>query len=166
MKKWIASLGLTLALGIAEQASAAELAVQVVGLRSTAGDVHIAVYDSADDFPKRGRFVATAQIPTDGDMATWHFAGLAPGRYAIAVYHDENSNDSFDKGFLGLPLEDFGFSNDAPVFLGPPSFEDAAVKLSESSEKVVIRLNDDDSDDEDRVEEANNPDEEEGDDGA
>ena len=50
--------------------------------------------------------------------------------YAIAVYHDENDNDSFDQGFLGIPLEDYAFSNNAAVFLGPPSFDDAAFILS------------------------------------
>ena len=48
--------------------------------------------------------------------------------YAIAIYHDKNSNDEFDT-FLSIPKEKFGFSNDAKVFLGPPSFSEASFFL-------------------------------------
>ena len=36
--------------------------------------------------------------------------------YAVAIYHDKNSNGKFDT-FLSIPQEKFGFSNDAKVFL-------------------------------------------------
>ena len=35
--------------------------------------------------------------------------------YAIAIYHDQNSNNKFDT-FLSIPQEKFGFSNDAKKF--------------------------------------------------
>ena len=39
--------------------------------------------------------------------------------YAVAIYHDENSNKKFDT-FFSIPKEYYGFSNNAPVFFGPP----------------------------------------------
>ena len=41
---------------------------------------------------------------------------LKEGYYAMAIYHDENSNNEFDT-FLSFPEEKYGFSNDAAVFL-------------------------------------------------
>jgi len=50
------------------------------------------------------------------------------------------SNDDFDQGLLGIPLEAYGFSNGAIAFLGPPSFEDASFELAEPSGLVIIDL--------------------------
>ena len=41
---------------------------------------------------------------------------LKQSNYAIAIFHDKNSNNKFDK-FLSIPNEKYGFSNNAPVFL-------------------------------------------------
>ena len=68
--------------------------------------------------------------------------GLAAGTYAVAVYHDENGNGAFDQGFLGIPLEDYGFSNDAGAFFGPPSFAEAAFRIGAAGGRITIRLDD------------------------
>lgn len=105
---------------------AAELEVVVAGLRSDDGDVHIALYDKPEKFPESEGMLEEVEVPIAGRQARTVFRNLADGRYAVAVYHDENGNDDFDQGFLGVPLEDYGFSNEAIAFFGPPSFEAAA----------------------------------------
>ena len=40
------------------------------------------------------------------------FDDLAPGRYAVAAYHDVNGNGELDKVPPGLPTEPYGFSNE------------------------------------------------------
>ena len=57
-----------------------------------------------------------------------------------AVLHDENSNSKMDFNFLGMPLEGYGFSRDAPVTFGPPSFDDAAIRLVARHSRASIRL--------------------------
>ena len=57
---------------------------------------------------------------------------------AVAVFHGENANGSCDQGFLGLPLEDYGFSNGAPAFLGPPSFGQAKFAVPEKGIRITI----------------------------
>ena len=60
--------------------------------------------------------------------------------YAVAIYHDENSNKKFDT-FLSLPKEQYGFSNNAPVFFGTPNFEDAAVFVEQNkTTEIEIEL--------------------------
>ena len=51
---------------------------------------------------------------------------------------DENSNNNFDT-FLSIPKEKYGFSNDAPVFLGPPEFKEAAFFLKKG-ETIEIEI--------------------------
>ena len=118
----------------------ATLIVEVVGLRSGKGDIHYAVYDSPEHFPKRKGRVSYGNVPAKVGGVEIPVKGLKRGTYAIAVFHDENRNDEFDQGFLGIPLEDYGFGNNASGFLGPPSFKDAAVILNKYMARTVIRL--------------------------
>ncbi len=127
-------------------AFAAELNVTVSGLRSGLGEVHVAVYDAAGRFPKDGEdFTATVVAASGASGAaagevTVVFKGLAAGKYALAVYHDENGNNEFDQGILGIPQEGYGFSNDAAVFFGPPDFAAAAIVLAEPASNITIRM--------------------------
>ena len=117
-----------------------DLLVIVSGLRSQEGNVHIALYDDPDRFPDFDGMILKVEVTIIDGTAHHKFNGMASERYAIAVYHDENDNDEFDQGFLGIPSEDYAFSNDATVFLGPPSFADAAFVVPETRE-VHLRLN-------------------------
>jgi uncharacterized protein (DUF2141 family) len=114
--------------------------VVVTGARSDRGTIEYGVYDRADAFPGDEGSIAGGEVPADRAGARIVVSGLKPGRYAIAVFHDENGNGAFDRGFLGIPLEDYGFSNDAPAFFGPPSFDDAAVTVGPGGTTVTIRL--------------------------
>ena len=119
---------------------AAELVIRVVGLRSDMGRVHFAVYDRPEGFPTYEGRVAKGKVSAKARSAVIRLPGMKPGLYAAAVFHDENGNDAFDQGFLGIPLEDYGFSNNAGGFLGPPSFDAAAFALAEPQGEIVIDL--------------------------
>jgi len=121
-------------------ALAADLEVEVTGLTDNQGDVHIAVYDRAEHFPDSDGMIRETHVPINANRAVMVFQGLNSGRYAVAVYHDANKNHSFDQGIFGVPMEDYGFSNDARGFLAPPSFADAAFDVSEPRTKITIRL--------------------------
>ena len=67
--------------------------------------------------------------------------GLQPGRYAIAVHHDENDNKEMDLGLLGIPKEGYGFSNNARVIFGPPVFDAASFDVASEKTEIVLNLN-------------------------
>ncbi|MCF3628431.1 DUF2141 domain-containing protein [Thalassospiraceae bacterium LMO-SO8] len=117
---------------------AADLTVTVTGLRSDDGDVHMALYDRAETFPKSDGMLAEGVIPPSGRRASWVFKDIKPGRYAVAVYHDANGDHSFDQGPFGIPLEDYGFSMGARAFLSAPDFDDAAFPVTEEGRTVTI----------------------------
>lgn len=129
-----------LVLLVPARVGAADLAVEVLNLRSDRGEVRVGLFDDARTFATdAGKIAEIVLKPADG-VAKGAFANLAPGTYAIAAYHDENSNRSFDKGLLGWPLEGYGFSNDAPVFLGAPPFARAAFPVAAEGARVVFRM--------------------------
>jgi uncharacterized protein (DUF2141 family) len=139
---------------IAATASAGDLRITVEGIRSVAGTVLIGLYDSASSFDraielssKEGflndphRVGGTALRANPSATASAVFSGLPPGSYAVILFHDENENGRLDRTFWGVPVEPYGFSNDAQGFLGPPSFSDAALTLDGSDRSIVIKLN-------------------------
>ena len=54
---------------------------------------------------------------------------LPPGACAIGIFHGANLSNRLDNHFFGVPREQYGFSNNARGFMGPPSFEDAAFSM-------------------------------------
>ena len=118
----------------------ADLKIEILGLKNNDGDIHIALYNNAKDFPSSHGIYRQKQVFIRNNKSACTFKELQPGNYAVAVYHDENNNDKFDQNFLGFPLEDFGFSNKAKVFLGPPEFEDAKFLIEDTNRTITIFL--------------------------
>lgn len=75
-----------------------------------------------------------------GGTARIVFPGLPPGGYAVAAYHDENGNGKLDTGFLGIPTEGLGASNDAKGFMGPPDFDHARLEIRAGENRIVVHV--------------------------
>ena len=132
----VASLLLIAATG---NASAADLQVTLSNLRKTTGTAYIALYNTAGSFPKNGQSIATQYIPVTSSTVDVKFLNLKPGRYAVSAYQDENGNGRLDTNPLGVPLERYGFSNNAVGSFGPPTFNAAAFELS-GNQSITIKL--------------------------
>lgn len=115
------------------------LAIAVTGARNAAGEVVVTLYGSEPNAFLEQR-IALAEAPIQGSSAQVCFALSAPGDYAVSVFHDENKDHVLNRSLLGLPQEGFGFSNDAPVRLGPPSFSAARVAVPPGGGSIAIRL--------------------------
>lgn len=66
--------------------------------------------------------------------------GLPEGAYAVSLYHDENGNGRLDTNEMRIPIEPWGFSNDAIGLFGPASFEDARFTLPAEGARIVVQL--------------------------
>jgi len=83
--------------------------------------------------------VASQTAPMQGGKARLVFTGLAPGRYALRAFADENGNGKLDTNLIGMPAERYGFSNDAKGNRAAPAFEAAAISV-EADLQTVIHL--------------------------
>jgi len=116
--------------------------VEIAGLRDEKGQVLCALFSSASDFPKKtDKAVAHAKSSISQGHASCEFRGTAAGRYAVSVFHDENSNGKLDTNFMGIPSEGVGASNGAKGHLGPPKFEAAAFHFSGGRLELKITVN-------------------------
>jgi uncharacterized protein (DUF2141 family) len=109
-------------------------------IRNAQGRLAVALFNSDDAFPDQKKALQGKTARIVNGKASVRFDGLAPGTYAVAVLHDENANDRMDFNFVGMPLEGFGFSNDAAVWFGPPSFSSAAVRVGRAAAQLRVKV--------------------------
>lgn len=119
--------------------NAVKLTVQATGLHSSDGEVAFTIYpDDKGRFLAKGGKLLRARVPTRAPVTSACF-WLPPGHYAIAQYHDENGDRSFNRT-LWAPKEGFGFSNDAPTSIGLPSFASARFALPAGGSTVRMAM--------------------------
>ncbi|TBU92821.1 DUF2141 domain-containing protein [Stutzerimonas kirkiae] len=116
------------------------LSVVVHGLQHERGSVRASLYNDPDSFRKEARAVAVRQVSAVEGDAVIHFDGLAPGRYALMVYHDENADGKLNLRLGMFPREGYGLSNN-PRVMGPPKFEASAFDVSgpETTTDIDVR---------------------------
>lgn len=132
-----ARLAVALALmPVANLASAADLVVQVRGVRAEGGPVRIAVQNDPKHFP--GPAFKGLEVPANAGEG--RLTDLPTGRYAVGVFQDMNRNGQLDRGRFGIPSEPYGFSQDARGNGGPPEFRDAAFDLPEAGTRITVHL--------------------------
>jgi len=105
----------------------ASVTVPVYTVRNSNGVVFIALYER-HNWLEPGRYLAAKKVPARSGTIATRFDGLRRGKYAVAVWHDENSNSRVDTNAIGLPKEGYGFSRVTP--LKKPKFDDVAVVAS------------------------------------
>ena len=115
--------------------------VTITELRNTKGVIRACMSPDPDRFPRcQGDASAYRTVVPANGKAEIHFTGVKPGRYAIALLHDENDNGKADRVLGMMPREGFGFSRDAKVKMGPPKFDDAAFDIGSDAVHQTIRM--------------------------
>lgn len=125
----------------ATPAAVRALRAHVTGLRDSTGQVVCTLFDSSGAFPSDStRAVGQITVQIKDDAATCSFGGLAPGRYALVTFHDENSNGKFDRNWFGLPKEGYAFSNNVRPVFSPPSFSAAAFYYAGGDQWLTVAM--------------------------
>jgi len=117
------------------------LDIEVIGLRSDSGEVGCSIFNDARAFPRDdSKVLRHVWAPIHAGKAVCEFTGLAPGDYAAVVFHDENGDHKFNMNAFGMPMEGYGFSNDAASLFAPPDFKSAAFNYNGQHLYIVINI--------------------------
>lgn len=124
----------------ATAAPLATLTVKVEKVSPRGGDLRVALY-TRDSYPRDNADPVTdSVVPATPGETIVTLSGIKPGEYAVKLFQDFNRNGRFDMSWLGLPLEKFGFSNDArPTFSEPP-FDATKFELRPGTNTITIHL--------------------------
>ena len=130
-----------LLLAVALQAGAPEaaipLTVRVSGMRDAMGEVRVEVCSRRSFVQSECEFRESVPAQTGETVVT--FPAVPAGEWAVQAYHDRNANHEVDRGLLGVPVEEVGFSRQPPVGLHGPNFGRAAF-VHDGAETVTVKL--------------------------
>lgn len=114
--------------------------VQIDGLRSNRGQIMACMTANPKTFPDCQKDPNARHLTVPAmNGETVQFKDVPQGRYAIALFHDENGNGRMDKMMM-LPREGFGFSRDAPLQFGPPRFGAASFQVGAAQLRTAIKV--------------------------
>src|SRR6478736_7035639 len=117
--------------------SQSAIEVTITNIKEVKGSMRVALGSNPEKFPDTPLKGQVIKI-TDKTMKVV-FENVPAGTYAVSVIHDENENEKLDTGFMGIPKEGFGFSNDAMGTFGPPKFKEASF-IAPATKSVSITL--------------------------
>jgi uncharacterized protein (DUF2141 family) len=107
-------------------------------VRNDRGHVLVALCTKADFLQPHCRW--KGRTPAAKGTVEVTLRDVPPGEYAAQAFHDENDNGTLDRNFFGLPKEAMGFSNNAPIHLGPPRFAVAAFNVGADDVEIAFSL--------------------------
>ncbi|MGB5169922.1 MAG: DUF2141 domain-containing protein [Eudoraea sp.] len=136
--KYVAVFTFVVSLVNAQQQKTFDIKVEVKNAKNDEGKMFFALYDNEEDFLKKEIKGEIKEITNKTSIIT--FKNIPTGVYAVSVFHDENDNGEMDTNGLGIPTENFGCSNDAKGFMGPPNWKKAKFELSDKDKNIIINL--------------------------
>lgn len=116
-----------------------DLSVTITGLKSTDGEIQIGLYNNKESFPHIDEQYKLFYFSVKEFSGIYTIKDLPEGEYAVAIFHDKNSDKICNTNFLGVPKEGFGFSKNFKPRLTSPDFEDCKIYLN-SNESITIKL--------------------------
>jgi len=125
---------------IKKEYNAGKFIISVIEFESSDGKAMIALFNSEESYSETGVNFKSNALEIADQKAEWIIDELPFGEYAIKLYHDENGNKKMDRNMLGIPSEDYGFSNNATGNFGPADYEDAKFIFNTSGQKHEINL--------------------------
>jgi len=123
-----------------KKSQAAELEVEVVGLRSEKGKVRLGVCKDMACYERGSGFFMNIAEKAQAVGVVFTLKDLEPGAYTLLLFHDEDEDNKFKKNFIGWPLEGFAFSNNVSPGLGKPDYEDVVFMVGETQTKQKITM--------------------------
>lgn len=130
---------LAAALVLTPIAAASDLTVNVEGISQVQGTIMLGLFDEATY--KGDGAVNGASLKVETTAVTATFEGLAPGEYAVRLYHDLNDDGEMNTNPFGMPTEPYAFSNDAKGRFGPAKWDDARFSVSADGTVHTITMN-------------------------
>jgi uncharacterized protein (DUF2141 family) len=114
--------------------------VLLTGFENDRGTVKLCLCCSEDEYTGKTKEFCTASKELKDKKAEWVLENMPYGRYSVKAFHDENDNTKLDTNFAGMPIEPYGFSNNARGRFGPPPFARTAVTLNSPQITIAIEV--------------------------
>ncbi|KPV98253.1 hypothetical protein AN214_00014 [Pseudoalteromonas sp. P1-9] len=112
----------------------------IEAVKHDTGKLYVQLFKGEDNYKKGKAYNAAIVRAKAGDVMVT-FNDVEPGEYAIRFFHDENDNGSLDTNMFSIPVEGYGFSNNAVINFGPPSYREMAFNVAEAPVSNSSKVN-------------------------
>jgi uncharacterized protein (DUF2141 family) len=116
------------------------LNIKISGFENNKGDCWFALDNSKEVHESKDSVFVGKILPIMNRGVYLKLDSLEYGYYAIKIFHDENNNGKIDLNFLGIPTEDYGYSNNVSGWFGPPKWEKTRFLFNQSEMSIEISV--------------------------
>jgi uncharacterized protein (DUF2141 family) len=124
----------------ADNSENGKLTVIITGFSDEEGNCRFALDNSKFVYERDDTVWIGKVLPIINKKVIVVIESLEYGEYAVRVFHDENKNEIIDTNLLGIPTEDYGYSNNASSWFGPPSWEKAKFIFNKPEMTIEIEV--------------------------
>ncbi|PZD77300.1 DUF2141 domain-containing protein [Mesonia sp. K7] len=118
-------------------AQTANFEVKVENIKNT-GTLYLGVYQK-DNFLKKATYERKLEVKESDESVSFEFKDIPVGNYGFMLLLDENNNQEMDFNLIGIPKEQYGYSNNK-FLMREPVFEDVSFLVELQTTEVLIEL--------------------------
>lgn len=137
----LAMAGASFSAAAVAQNAGSSLTVNFTGIEEKQGAILGVLVDSEAAYDGKAAPVRPLRVTADKAEVAAMVDGLAPGIYAIKLFHDVDGDGKMSTNPYGMPVEPFAFSNNAQGNMGPAKWADAKfeVKAGANTHSITIK---------------------------
>ena len=137
----LAMAGATFSAAVVAQNASSNLTVKFTGIEEKQGTILGVLVDSEAAYDGKAAPVRSLMVTADKAEVAAMIDGLAPGIYAIKLFHDVDGDGKMSTNPYGMPVEPFAFSNNAQGNMGPAKWADAKfeVPAGANTHRITIK---------------------------
>lgn len=117
-----------------------DIAVFVDNVQVHKGPVYIGLFNSKKTFRKIDKVYRVEVLKGHREEGVVVIEDVPYDDYAIVVFQDYNENKKFDKNFMGIPKEPFGFSTNFQVSTRAPKYKEVLFNHKEEETELQVNL--------------------------
>ena len=115
--------------------------IRVTNIKSKNGRLLIGWYNSEKRYNEKNNplYKKIVDLGKQSEVSVV-FENVPPGKYAVSMFLDENGNNKMDTNFMGIPKEQYGFSNNVLPATRAANFKEASFEITQKPTEISIRL--------------------------
>ncbi len=136
MKISLLLLAMTPSILLSTMAHSSNIEFEISGINSNKGKLYIQLFKGEKNY-LQGKSESASIVKAAKGSTKILFNNVDEGEYALRFFHDENDNGELESNLFGMPIEGYGFSNNAVPNFGPVSYKEIKFVVSPTDTKVV-----------------------------
>jgi len=138
--KTLLVLSTIFSLSFSDSTATGKMIIEFPNINPNKGMVEVSVYDKSEAFLVKDQFIQKKRAQIVNGRAQLVFENVPFGKIAVGSYHDVDSDETYDKNFIGLPVEPYAFSKKPTCNWRKPRFEEVSFDFVENGQVLQMEF--------------------------